>query len=320
MIMVSEMTGDYFLLVPLMLSCAVAYIISGKWSIYEKQVANRAMSPAHRGEFSVDILEEVEVGKVAPKKVVTVLLNDTIQHVSNLIASTGHLAFPVIDDDKLVGIISYSDIVKIPHVKAKSILVKNVMQDRITTCNPNESLAKALRRMDETGYGHLPVVDTHEPSKLIGILSKRDMIRGHEAYKRGIIFEHIDVLDRVKVEEVMRRDYIAIDSDMPALNLTDLILDKILSAYPVVDHGMLIGIVNATNILKAIIEGRNVIMQDIVDTRLIVVHPEDSTHQAVEKMYNHNLGMLPVVDKEKPTKLLGIFTLEDVLRAYELKR
>lgn len=52
MIMVSEMTGDYYLLVPLMLTCAISYILTGnKWTIYESQVLTRADSPAHRGEL-----------------------------------------------------------------------------------------------------------------------------------------------------------------------------------------------------------------------------------------------------------------------------
>jgi CIC family chloride channel protein len=320
MIMVSEMTGNYFLLVPLMMSCAISYIVSGKWTIYENQVTNRAMSPAHRGEFSVDLLEEIEVEKVATKEVVTVSPEDHLLHVSNLISSTGHLAYPVISDDNVVGIISYNDILKIPHEKAGSTKVKDIMSKKLSICLPNETLAVALHRMDESGYGHLPVVDMHDQKKLLGILSKRDLIRGHEAYKRGIVFEHIDVLDRVKVEEVMRRDYVALDSDTHVLTLANLMAKRLFLDYPVLEQGKFIGIVDVSRLLDALLNNRDIPIKEIADTRIIASYPQDSVHAAVEKMYHHNLGVLPVVDNERPSKLLGVLTSADVLRAYEMKR
>ncbi|MEM3833382.1 MAG: chloride channel protein [Thermoprotei archaeon] len=52
MIMVTEMTGSYSLLAPLMISTAIAYALTWRWSIYEKQVRTRIESPAHRKDFS----------------------------------------------------------------------------------------------------------------------------------------------------------------------------------------------------------------------------------------------------------------------------
>ena len=320
MVMVSEMTGDYFLLVPLMLACAISYVISGKWTIYENQVRNRAMSPAHRGEFSVDILEEIEVQKAVTTKVVTVSPEDHVLHLSNLIASTGHLSYPVVSDDRLVGIVSYSDVLKIPHDIVGSTSIKDVMQEKLTVCMPNETLAVALRRMDESGHGHLPVVDIDDPNRLIGILCRRDLIRGHEAYKRGLLFEHIDVLDRVKVEEVMRRDYIAIDSETHVLSLAHLISKRLFTEYPVLEDGRLAGVVEVPRLLDAIIDRRDAAVGEMVDRRTVVSYPEESIHLALEKMHRNNIGALPVVDKDRPDKLLGVLTRADVLRAYEMKR
>jgi CBS domain-containing protein len=198
--------------------------------------------------------------------------------------------------------------------------VNEVMQKRVTVCRPNETLAVALRRMDETGYGHLPVVDPLDSSKLVGILCKRDMIRGHEAYKRGLEFEHIDVLDRVKVEEVMRRDYIAIDSDTNVSNLATLVSKSQFSYYPVLDDGKLIGVVDIRKIINAFINKLDLSVKEITDTRFEVAYPEESVHKASEKMYKNDIGVLPVVDKKRPSKLLGTLTRADVLRAYEMKR
>src|SRR5262249_10821723 len=63
-VMVSEMTGSYSLLVPLMLSCGLNMALSRRWTIYEEQVLTPIDSPAHQGDFVVDVLEQLRVGAV----------------------------------------------------------------------------------------------------------------------------------------------------------------------------------------------------------------------------------------------------------------
>ena len=63
-VMVSEMTGSYKLLVPLMLACGLNMAISRRWTIYEEQVPTPIDSPAHQGDFVVDVLEQLAVRDV----------------------------------------------------------------------------------------------------------------------------------------------------------------------------------------------------------------------------------------------------------------
>ena len=56
-IMVSEMTMDYTLLIPSMLTCSIAYFVTGGSYIFESQVNVRAESPAHRHEYSAMLLK-----------------------------------------------------------------------------------------------------------------------------------------------------------------------------------------------------------------------------------------------------------------------
>ncbi|MGC8644006.1 MAG: chloride channel protein, partial [Isosphaeraceae bacterium] len=60
-VIVSEMTGSYSLLVPLMLACGLNMLISRRWTIYEEQVASPIDSPAHQGDFVVDVLDRIQV-------------------------------------------------------------------------------------------------------------------------------------------------------------------------------------------------------------------------------------------------------------------
>jgi CIC family chloride channel protein len=59
-IMVTEMTMDYTLLIPSMLSCSIAYFVARDSYIFESQVDVRAKSPAHEHEYSVMVLKDVK--------------------------------------------------------------------------------------------------------------------------------------------------------------------------------------------------------------------------------------------------------------------
>lgn len=185
-IMISEMTGNYNLLVPLIIACAVSYIFSGTYTIYEKQVPTRAHSPVHRGEFTVDILEKITVEKVMARDVITVTPETTVYEVSELISKTGHLGYPVIKDGKLVGIVTYADVIRVPMEDIKKVKVGDIMSHRLITITPKENLCSALRKMYEYKHGHLPVVDPEDPTHLVGMITKNDIIRGHEVIRRVV--------------------------------------------------------------------------------------------------------------------------------------
>src|SRR4029077_13036257 len=63
-VMVSEMTGSYSLLVPLMLVCGLNMGLSRRWTIYEEQVSSPVDSPAHQGDFVIDVLEQLRVREI----------------------------------------------------------------------------------------------------------------------------------------------------------------------------------------------------------------------------------------------------------------
>jgi CIC family chloride channel protein len=67
LVMVSEITGSYGLSVPLMMTCASAYLLSHSFTMNEEQVAGIADSPAHRGEFLVNVLQDLNVADAVPK-------------------------------------------------------------------------------------------------------------------------------------------------------------------------------------------------------------------------------------------------------------
>ncbi len=69
-LMVSEMTGGFTLLVPSMIATTIAYVITGKYTIYKSQVQSRAESPAHRSEYSIPLLQKLFVKDAMTKKII----------------------------------------------------------------------------------------------------------------------------------------------------------------------------------------------------------------------------------------------------------
>ena len=61
LVMVSEMTGNYQLLLPSLWVCSLSYLLGRKWKLYRSQVATRLDSPAHSGAMFVDVLSGVRV-------------------------------------------------------------------------------------------------------------------------------------------------------------------------------------------------------------------------------------------------------------------
>ena len=66
LVMVSEMTGGYHLLLPALWGCTIAFMASDEQSIYSAQVESRSRSPAHQGSFVRDILSGVFIRQFLP--------------------------------------------------------------------------------------------------------------------------------------------------------------------------------------------------------------------------------------------------------------
>lgn len=178
-VMVSEMAGNYNLLAPMMVASTISYMLAGKWTIYEKQVENRSSSPAHRREMTVDILESAQVKDAMTTNIVTVSPSLTVQVVLDLIHKYGYTGFPVVDNEKLVGIITFEDAEKVPSDKRETTEAKDAMTKELMVAEPEDSLEDALMELLDKKIGRLPVVKSSDPTKLVGILTKLDIIRTH---------------------------------------------------------------------------------------------------------------------------------------------
>jgi CBS domain-containing protein len=85
-------------------------------------------------------------------------------------------ALPVVDNGRLVGIVSERDYTRKVILKERSsqeILVREIMTKQLLTVAPSDSVTECMRIMTEKRVRHLPVL---EGTDLVGILSIRDVV------------------------------------------------------------------------------------------------------------------------------------------------
>jgi CIC family chloride channel protein len=182
LIMVAEMTGGYSLIVPLMIVSIISYLLLGDVSLYEKQVSARIDSPAHLGDFAVDMLEHITVSDAVPpdRKVETIPENCSFDALLQRIVDSTQSNFPVVDAaGRLTGILSISDVrrVMLDQELHNLVVAKDVATDQVFTVTPGDDLKTALRMMTKAEIRELPIVDPGDPGKLISMISRKDIIR-----------------------------------------------------------------------------------------------------------------------------------------------
>jgi CIC family chloride channel protein len=187
LLMVSEMTGSYSLLPPLMLISGIALLFTRKWSIYEKQVKNKFSSPAHIADATINVMKGLYVKDIfRPDTYIIPLPEDLrLRQLANVVAHSKESFFPVVDEDfKLVGVLSLRVIRK--YLFQDSLLhdllvVRDIAGEPITV-QLEENLFTALSRFLSSGYWELPIVDS-ETGEMVGVLNLTEVF---SAYHREI--------------------------------------------------------------------------------------------------------------------------------------
>ncbi len=166
-LMVAEMTNEYSLIVPAMLATMIALVITGNISIYEKQVPSRLDSPAHRDDYALPLLQNLHVAEVMEP--ISALLSpetklDTIQA---LLDEQQYKSLPVIDQGKLVGIVTADDIARAAK-RMPDATADQIMSQRVVVVTTSATLYSAWLAMTRSGFKHLPVVQDTDAKIVLG--------------------------------------------------------------------------------------------------------------------------------------------------------
>lgn len=185
MLMVCEMSGSYGLLLPLMLVSIVNNaILSSRWTLYEEQVPAMVDSPAHQGDFVIDVLEQIKVRDVmdGTRGYDLVPEGTPLPEILRTAARSRNSYFPVVDAQKsLVGIFSLRDLraVLVGNVAGSLVMATDLATSPVLTVTPEDDLHTALRRFTQKNVDELPVVAEEETGHITGVLSRKDVIAAY---------------------------------------------------------------------------------------------------------------------------------------------
>jgi CIC family chloride channel protein len=181
LIMVVEMVGSITILIPAMAAVAVSHLLTGEKGIFRDQVPTKAQSGAHRGEYNRETLEGLYVrdSMTSGEAVITLSPLDEPRKVVDLMAKTGHTGFPVIENDRLVGIVTNRDVSLTRLPGRECATIREAMMASPFVIHPDDTLEEALAIMVGHDFDHLPVVRKDAPDTLTGFLTRTDILRSY---------------------------------------------------------------------------------------------------------------------------------------------
>jgi CIC family chloride channel protein len=182
LVMVCELTQGYGLLAPLMLATAIALVLGRSVSLYENQVGNKFDSPAHVGDATINILEREQVdAHFRPSRVTIVEEGTHFGALTDIIVNSNELCFPVRGaDDRITGILAVQDLRKVLFEETLcELLVAGDVARKAVVLRPDEDLYSALLKFVESDLAQLPVVDSHDSTKVLGMLAREDVFTAY---------------------------------------------------------------------------------------------------------------------------------------------
>jgi len=183
-----EITDSYEVIIPIMLACVIGTSIARhfkKESLETAELVREGIDLEAGKERN--IMKGLYVSEVMSKDVEKVPENMTLGQFAKFIASTRHTNFPLVDrNGALSGIISVQDFMGVvfePELM-DLVVVKELATLDVITAHDHEDLDTAMRKIGYRNIEQLPVVDRESHRKLLGIISRRDMV---SAYNRALM-------------------------------------------------------------------------------------------------------------------------------------
>ena len=175
------LTHDVNAFLPTILACAVAYgftvIVMGR-SILTEKIARRGRHVFR--EYGVDPLERHFVDEVMTRHVITVPAGQAVAAVRDAFFGAGqhHRAYPVVNGQRLVGMVDRSTLAAIADELGSQPVEQLVAnEDGAAVALPTDTCRVAAQRLAALGLERVPVVDSLESRRLVGIVSRSDLVK-----------------------------------------------------------------------------------------------------------------------------------------------
>jgi CIC family chloride channel protein len=178
-LIVFEITGDYGLVLPLMLATSLATVFSERFhpeSVYTMPLKRRGIHLLRRED--IDLLDTVEVGDVMrwPGTLVTPAMSTA--EAQQILDAQRHHGLPVVEDGHVRGVVTITDIER-DGGASEDRTVGDVMTVNPITVFPSMPVSVAVARMAALDIGRLPVVAEDDPTRFLGMFRRESVVQAY---------------------------------------------------------------------------------------------------------------------------------------------
>lgn len=193
-IMISEMTGSYALLVPLIFAGVIVHLLVNKWSLYTEQVRAHADSPAHRSEVLPNVLAALKVEQVVRRTDQFHVLEPkaTLDEILSVFTGTEEVVIPISEPGsgrRYDGLVVLNDVQSLmaPGDSMRQLIIASDVQVPFVSVRLADTLEQALDAFQKTTSPELPVVDAD--GLIVGFLREGQVV---SEYHRAVLRAHAD--------------------------------------------------------------------------------------------------------------------------------
>jgi Zn-dependent protease/predicted transcriptional regulator len=126
------------------------------------------------------LLQDVTVGNMMSSPVTVVAPTLPIAKVIEMMYTSKHLGFPVIDRNTLVGIVTLADVNRTSPIDREAMQVRDIMTRDLIVLPPSAPVIDALRIMSARNIGRIPIV---QDGQIVGIVTRTDILKVTELKK-----------------------------------------------------------------------------------------------------------------------------------------
>ena len=188
-LIIFELTDDYRIILPLMIACIISVLIATRLkqdSIHTLKLSRRGLTLFQGQE--VNVLQSLTVSRVMNTNFEQIHPDTPFRKLMDLTVKSSHTNFFVVDrSNELLGVISIHDVRKTIYESEalESLLIAHDLMAPIDHFyTPDDTLDIVMKAFGELGLDELPVVDGEGTKRLIGTVSKNEVI---DAYNKEVL-------------------------------------------------------------------------------------------------------------------------------------
>jgi chloride channel protein, CIC family len=177
-LLIFEMTNNYAIILSVMIANATAYLVASKFSplpLYEALLFQDGINLGQAPK--TDALARVTAASVMTEDVVTLPDDVTVSEALDVVGRLEFNGYPVCRDGKMVGLITTNDLKRLEAEGQQGAYISSVMTQKIVHAHPDQTLDTVVLKLAQRELSQLPVVSRADDSRLLGIITLRDIAR-----------------------------------------------------------------------------------------------------------------------------------------------